>query len=252
MKIDTTVQHIGRIYDYVLGGHHNYEVDRKAAEEMKKLVPAYPRWARLNRWFLQLVASKWAEAGQTRVLDLASGLPTQGHFNEYLPKARILFCDIDPVSVLYGQQILAPTPNAVYVQTDLRAPEGILAEATAFFAAERKLAVGAIGILYFLTDEEIRSLMQKLHAFCAPGSVMAMSFVHVPEGPEAAFIHDLMKKTPTLVRINVHARTPDQMAELIKPWRLTVHRKAEEWLDVPEMLTGTDLALSIMGALAEH
>jgi O-methyltransferase involved in polyketide biosynthesis len=252
MKIDTTVQHIGRIYDYVLGGHHNYEVDRKAAEELTKRVPAYPKWTRLNRWFLQFVANKWAEEGQTRVLDLASGLPTQGHFNEYLSKASILFSDIDPVSVIYGQQILESTPNASYVQADLRAPEGIITEATAFFGAERKLAVGAIGILYFLSDAEIMSLMQKLHAFCAPGSVMAMSFLHVPESPDAAPILAVMRDSQKLARIDIHARTPEQMAELIKPWRMTVHRNAEDWLDVPEMVTGTELALSVVGALVEY
>ena len=230
MKIDTTVQHIGRIYDYVLGGHHNYEADRKAADEMIKVIPAYPKWTRLNRWFLQFVANKWAEEGRTRVLDLASGLPTQGHFNEYLPKASILFSDIDAVSVTYGQQILESTPNTRYVQTDLRAPEGIIREATAFFGAERKLAVGAIGFLYFLSDAEVRSLMQELHAFCAPGSVMALSFLHVPESPDAAPILDAMRNSQKLARIDIKARTPDQMAELIKPWRITVQRNAEEWL----------------------
>jgi O-methyltransferase involved in polyketide biosynthesis len=252
MKFDTTVPHIGRIYDYMLGGHHNYEVDRKSAEGLLKLFPAYPQWARLNRWFLQFVANKWADEGHTRVLDLASGLPTQGHFNEYLPEASILFSDIDPVNVIYGQQILESTPNAKYVQADLRAPEGILTETTAFFGAERKIAVGSIGILYFLPEPEIVSLMQKLHAFCAPGSVMALSFLHVPEGPGAASFLDSLKKTPEVAGINVHARTPDQMAELIKPWRMTVHRNAEEWLDVPDMLTGTDLAANIVGALAEY
>lgn len=42
MKIDTTQPHVGRIYDYVLGGHHNHEVDRQATERMVRIVPSYP------------------------------------------------------------------------------------------------------------------------------------------------------------------------------------------------------------------
>lgn len=56
MTIDSTRPHVGRIYDYILGGHHNFEVDRTAAEQVLKLVPAYPELARQNRGFLQLVA----------------------------------------------------------------------------------------------------------------------------------------------------------------------------------------------------
>ena len=213
MQIDTTVQHIGRIYDYMLGGHHNYEVDRKAADQILKLIPAYPRWARLNRWFLQLVASTWAEEGQEQVLDLASGLPTQGHFNEYLTDARILFSDIDPVSVTYGQQMLEALPNARYVASDLRAPEGILADAREFFGDAPKLAVGAIGILYFLTDAEITALMAKLHAYCAPGSVMALTFIELPEGPGAA------KMRASIARICTLAAAMTLLTSLCRPLR---------------------------------
>ncbi|MEO5726694.1 MAG: SAM-dependent methyltransferase, partial [Byssovorax sp.] len=34
MKIDTTIPHPGRIYDFVLGGHHNFEADRLAAKKI--------------------------------------------------------------------------------------------------------------------------------------------------------------------------------------------------------------------------
>ena len=252
MKIDTTQPHVGRIYDYVLGGHHNYEADRKAAEQILKVAPAYPKWARLNRWFLQLVGQTWAEEARARVLDVASGLPTQGHFDEYLPQAKILFSDIDPVSVTYGQQILEARPNMKYAQADLRAPAALLAEAAGFFGAERQIAVGAIGILYLLPDAEVRRLMADLHAFCAPGSVLAFSFMHLPEGPNAAATLADVRKGAELARVTLYVRGAEEMAELIKPWRLRVHRNAEEWLDVREMLTERDLEMHVVGALADH
>jgi S-adenosyl methyltransferase len=252
MKIDTTQPHIGRIYDYALGGHHNYEVDRKAAEEMMRLMPAYAKWVRLNRWFLQFVGNTWAEEKRGAVLDVASGLPTQGHFDEYLPDARILFSDIDPLSVTYGQQILEAKPGMRYVQADVRQPQDLLREAVSFFGPERRLAVGAVGILYFLRDEEVARLMSALHAFCAPGSVLAFSFLHVPEGPAAATMLEIMRRGQELARITPHARTAEEMVALVAPWRVRVQKNAEEWLEVPEMLGAGEHDIEVVGALADY
>ncbi|NOK92089.1 MAG: hypothetical protein GFH26_640225n1, partial [Chloroflexi bacterium AL-N15] len=105
MSGDTTKPNISRIYDYMLGGHNNFEPDRHAAEEVLKVFPAYPRWAKLNRWFLQLVAEQWAVQGQQRILDLGSGIPTQGHLHTILPDAKILYTDNDPIAVAYAREL---------------------------------------------------------------------------------------------------------------------------------------------------
>lgn len=256
MNVDTTKPHIGRIYDYVLGGHHNYEADRQAAESMMKLVPLYPKWARLNRWFLQFVGSKWAEDGYNRVLDLASGLPTQGHLNEWLPDARILFSDNDPLSVTYGEQILADKPDMKYVSVDLREPASLFKHAAEFFGDDRKLAVSFMGILYLLSDDEIRPIMQGLHAFCAPGSVMALTFAHLPDDPTGEALRAAAVGVQNLGRIQLHFRSPERMAELIHPWRIQVTREAETWLEVENTLVTREESernpLKIFGAMAEH
>ena len=38
MNIDTTRPSVGRIYDYMLGGHHNFEADRIAAQQILKVL----------------------------------------------------------------------------------------------------------------------------------------------------------------------------------------------------------------------
>jgi hypothetical protein len=248
MKIDTTTPHIGRIYDYVLGGHHNYEADRQAAEKILQLVPSYPRGARLNRWLLQLVGSMWAEEGRRAVLDLGSGLPTQGHFDEYLPDARILFSDADPVSVLYGEQILGTRPNMKYVQADLRDPHVLLRQAAAFFGAERKLAIGVIGVVYFIPDDALVRLMKALHAFCAPGSTMALTFVVVAEDISM----DIIRRGSELAKTTSYLRTAAQIAELIKPWRMREPRRADTWLGVEDTFSQDGDAVQVYGALADY
>src|SRR5829696_7048124 len=116
MPIDVTKPNVGRIYDYVLGGHHNFEADRAAAEQMLKVFPAYPRWARLNRWFLQMVAARWAVEGHKRVLDLGSGLPTQGHLHDAIPDAKVIYTDMDSVTVTYALEMLGDNPAVTYIQ----------------------------------------------------------------------------------------------------------------------------------------
>ncbi|WP_437683556.1 SAM-dependent methyltransferase [Sorangium sp. So ce131] len=251
MEIDTTKPHIGRVYDYVLGGHHNYEVDRQAATAMMKILPTYPKWAKLNRWFIQLVGQLWSDGGITNVLDLASGLPTQGHLNDYLPEARILFSDIDPVSVTYGQQILADKPNMRYIQADVREPSPLLATGAEFFGAERRLAVGCIGIMYMMDDENARGLMRKLHAFCAPGSVLAVSFAVA----RAASGGGLVNAAASLAGMKVYPRRPEEMAELIGPWKVHECRRLVEWLDLEDFVTPDEYdanPIEMHGLIAHH
>ena len=51
--IDTTVPTTARMYDYWLGGHDNFAVDRKAALEVSEVAPEAPLMARENRKFLR-------------------------------------------------------------------------------------------------------------------------------------------------------------------------------------------------------
>ncbi|MFT3776042.1 MAG: SAM-dependent methyltransferase [Minicystis sp.] len=253
MKIDITRPQIGRIYDYVLGGTYNYEADRRAAQQMIEVMPAYPRLAWQNRAFLADVGRRWAAEGRRRVLDLGSGLPTQGHFNEHMPSAKILFTDVDPITVAQAQQLLAYTPDMACSQVDLREPDVLLEQAEAFFGDNRVLAVGAIGIIYFLADDDLRRLMQRLHAFCAPGSVLALSF---PEVPELDVLNATVAALSESARIGLHLRSPEQLAELIAPWRMiSVERLEERFGEGGPAITQPDHPMhqtKVRGAFAER
>lgn len=253
MTIDISRPQIGRIYDYVLGGTFNHEADRRAAQAMMERMPAYPRWARQNRAFLASVGRRWAAEGRERVLDLGSGLPTQGHFNTHMPKALILFSDIDKLSVIQGQQLLAYTPDMAYVEADLREASALLEAAATYFGAERLLAVGAVGMIYFLSDEHLRTLMRRLHAFCAPGSVMALSWPTVPDTPEVRAATQVLVKQ---AGIDFYSRTAEQVAELIAPWRFLGAEEVVEFsADGPTIIERPDHPFHdtrVFGAFAEH
>jgi hypothetical protein len=255
MAIDTSKPHLGRIYDFMLGGHHNYEVDRQAAAQILKVAPTYPKWARANRWFLQFVASEWQQAGRKQVLDLASGLPTKGHFNDMMPAARILFTDNDPLSVAYGGDLLAGNPDMGYRLADLGQPNTLIAEAEAFFGADRVLAISCIGVAYLVPDAVLSTLLQALHAWSAPGSVLSLTFGTYVEGGDRAQMEAALEAFRRHANASMYMRTSEELIELASPWRPTAIRSLPDWLGVPDMFSREELESqggSMAGAFFEH
>ena len=59
--VDTSRPNPGRIYDYLLGGSHNFEVDRQAADQLRSLLPFVDKAARFQRWALQGGAAELTE-----------------------------------------------------------------------------------------------------------------------------------------------------------------------------------------------
>jgi hypothetical protein len=256
MTIDTSKPHLGRIYDFMLGGHHNYEVDRLAAARILEVAPTYPKWARANRWFLQFVASQWQQEGRERVLDLASGLPTKGHFDDTMPDARILFTDNDALSVAYGGEILAAKPNTRYRLADLGEPATVISEAQDFFADDRAIAISCIGVAYLVPDAVLAKLLSMLHAWSAPGSVLALTFGVQNEGGDPAALAAALEAFRRYANSQMYLRTTEELVALASPWRLSKVRSLPDWLGVPDMFTAEELATTggggMAGAFFEH
>ncbi len=84
--VNASVPSAARIYDYMLGGHHNFQVDRSAANQFFALIPFLPKAARLQRWCLQDIAHELTEVrGYDLIIDFASGLPTRDHLHTVVP-----------------------------------------------------------------------------------------------------------------------------------------------------------------------
>ncbi|GIJ08380.1 SAM-dependent methyltransferase [Micromonospora andamanensis] len=121
---------VARIYDYLLGGHQNFEADRTAAEQILRAVPESANMARSNRLFMRRAVRAVTEFGIRQFLDLGSGIPTQGNVHEVAqaidPAIRVLYVDIDPVAVVASNQILAGNPACRAIEADFTRPELIL------------------------------------------------------------------------------------------------------------------------------
>jgi hypothetical protein len=187
----TEIPNASRIYDYTLGGTHNFPADRTAAEYMFSLVPSTPKWVRMLRAFLgQAARQLWAE-GYTHFVDFASGLPLEDHVHHVLPGAKVVYSDADPYTL----------------------------EVEAFLGGERRVVFGLSGVTSFLPPEEIARIHRELYEWAAPGSRLYVTYETKQPGlstPRMEQFLDMFRQ----MEAPFYLFTPEQPAELSAPWRL--------------------------------
>lgn len=220
--VDTSRPSAGRIYDYLLGGSHNFEVDRQAAEQLLALMPFAAKFARLQRWTLQDLAVELTERrGFDMIIDFASGLPTNDHIHHVVPSGTtVIYSDRDPVVVEYAHEILKDTPNVYYFQADVRQPSELLQrpEVATILQGHRDVALVFWGISIFLTDKELTDAAQALCDWSGDKSCLAYNAqgadinLDDPAWIRVAQMYEQMG-TPTYVR------PLDKHRELMQPWR---------------------------------
>ncbi|MFK0252843.1 SAM-dependent methyltransferase [Streptomyces sp. NPDC090445] len=158
--IDISVPSVSRIYDYYLGGSHNFEVDRQAARRAMEFTPGLPKIMQANRAFMRRAVRYAVDRGVTQFLDIGSGIPTFGNVHEVArkasPEARVVYVDHDPVAVAHSNAVLAGNDTAGVVAADLRKPQDILgsSEVARLLDLERPVALLLVAVLHFLEDAD--------------------------------------------------------------------------------------------------
>jgi hypothetical protein len=77
--VDTKRANAARVYDYLLGGSHNFLADQDVGRAIAAVDPSVREIARANRDFLGRAVRFLAAAGIRQFLDVGSGIPTQGN-----------------------------------------------------------------------------------------------------------------------------------------------------------------------------
>jgi hypothetical protein len=174
-----------RIYDYLLGGKDNFEIDRDAADELESRLPAVRHMMRENREFLgRAVRFLAAECDIRQFIDIGSGLPTQGNVHQIAqavaPDTRVVYVDNDPIVLSHGRALLATNEDTTVLTADLRDPISILEHPKLLQLIDpaEPVAVLMIAVLHFIRDEEGPvDLVKAFRSWMAPGSYLALSHV---------------------------------------------------------------------------
>jgi SAM-dependent methyltransferase len=221
-EIDTSVAHVARVYDYLLGGKANFAVDRRAAER------AYAAWpggldgvradARAHRALLgRVVRYLTGEAGIRQFLDIGTGIPKENNTHEVAqrvaPDSQIVYVDYDPIVLAHAHKLLRSTPQGAcaYIYGDLRDPETILRKAADTLDFGRPIAIVMFGILHFFADDQCPyTIVARLVDALAPGGYLAIS--HLARDVEGDALTETFDRLNPQMSESVVLRTHDQVA----------------------------------------
>ncbi len=181
--VDPTRPSPARMYDFMLGGTHNLEIDRQATQRIYAQAPDLFDGAWANRGFHGR-AARWlaAECGIRQFMDIGSGLPTQQNTHEVVhavdPAARVAYVDSDPMVLLLGAEMLADDGTTAVLHADLREPGTVLnhPDLRALIDFDQPTAVLMTAVLHFVPDAaDPWGLVARYVNACAPGSYLALS-----------------------------------------------------------------------------
>jgi SAM-dependent methyltransferase len=192
-EVDITVPSIARVYDYWIGGTHNFHADREVAAKVALADPSLPKTFRANRAFLRRAVRELMGLGIRQFLDIGSGIPAEGNVHDIAfaadPGCRVLYVDIDPVAVAHGRALLSGEQRAASIQGDLYKPAEILGtpEVGTLLDFSRPIAVILAAVLHFVPDgDDPLALIHQFTDRLVPGSFLVLSHAGTEHVPQAA------------------------------------------------------------------
>lgn len=201
--LDTERPSVARLYDYFLGGTHNFAADRELARKLLRAAPNARYIVAENRAFLGRAVRFVVGEGVRQFIDLGSGIPTQENVHEIAQKddaeARVVYVDNDPYAVAHSRHILGGNPTATVIRADLRDPDGVVGHPDVAGLIDFTKPVGLlmIAVLHFVPDsDDPAGVVASFASALAPGSYLAISHATHEAAPgAAAVVQDLYKNT---------------------------------------------------------
>ncbi len=214
-----------RMWDYMMGGAHNFTVDRVAVKLARSLYPQYEESMRAQRRFLQRAVTYMVrEKNLDKFLDFGSGLPTRGNVHEVVlalnPEGKVIYSDRDLIAVTFGKQILGDMPNVRYVFCDVAEPHELFDSpvVTELFGKEHRIGIGFVGVFLYVPDEPLAAFFRTLHEWADKGSYIAVTSAGTSV-KEVKGVEEASEKAG----MEFYARSAQKTIDLMGPWKLTEH-----------------------------
>jgi hypothetical protein len=244
--VDIDKPSAARMYDYLLGGSHNFAVDREYLEKILAIQPEAKRMAIMNRAFMRRAVLFMLEQGIRQFLDLGSGIPTVGNVHEIAqevdPSSRVVYVDNEHVAVAHGQLLLEGNSNVAILQADITKPGLVLTDAETRRILDFDQPVGLLAITighYVLDDGE--AVFGAYQNAVPAGSYLAMT--HLTNDFAAVKADELVEAMKS-TQNNVRSRTRDEVLglfgefELVSPGLVTTSQWRSDLPEVPPEMDG--------------
>ncbi|WP_319789578.1 MULTISPECIES: SAM-dependent methyltransferase [Streptomyces] len=180
--MDITTPSVARMYEYLLGGAEHYQSDRDACARLLRLAPSGVAVVRNCRAFLERAVRVLAEEhGVTQYIDFGVGLPARQNVHqiarEHVPRARVIYVDIDPMAVAHGRLVLEEDRRTLVVRADITRPETVFGDAEVRRLLTPEPTAALFGsVLHCLTDAQAPAeLVAGVRRRLPPGSFVAIS-----------------------------------------------------------------------------
>ncbi|GAA3399206.1 SAM-dependent methyltransferase [Cryptosporangium minutisporangium] len=176
--VDPDQPSAARMYDYYLGGSHNFASDREMARKALALFPDGQLAAQANRAFLHRGVRYLLDQGIRQFLDLGSGIPTAGNVHEVAPDATVVYVDLDPVAVAHSEAILADVDRAGIVHADIRRTQDVLDAPVTQRMLDFSQPIGllTVAVLHFIgSDDEAADIVSTFRDALPTGSGLVLA-----------------------------------------------------------------------------
>ncbi|TCC16678.1 SAM-dependent methyltransferase [Kribbella speibonae] len=210
-----------RVYDLLLGGKNNFEVDRQFVQELLKIAPEISELTRQNRrWMADAIGRMITEGGIDQFLDLGSGLPTVPNTHEIAlranPAATVVYVDNDLTAISHGQALLADDRRSFFADADLSDPAAVLAHPSVTEALDLTRPVGILlGLVLHSTPDPVPVVADYLAAV-PPGSYLALTHPLNPrDGGRLSEFSTAIEEKLQDPFPHMRFRTRDEIAELV-------------------------------------
>lgn len=129
--VDLQRPSVARVYDYYLGGHTNWAIDREFGDRVLRSFPLLAAIAKANRQFLYRLVCHLMRLGVRQFIDVGAGVPTMDHTHVVAEKfdpgsAKVVYIDNEPVAVAHSEFLLEETGDPdrhAVINADLRSPQ---------------------------------------------------------------------------------------------------------------------------------
>jgi O-methyltransferase involved in polyketide biosynthesis len=246
-RLDTTVAHTARVWNYWLNGKDHCPADREVGEQILQFLPSMRATARADRAFLGRAVRYLAGEAQIRqFLDVGAGLPTADNTHEVAQavasESRIVYVDNDPLVLVHAHALLTSTPEGVtsYIEADLHDPDTILEQAAGALDFTQPVALALLGVLNFiLDDDEAQAIVNRLLDAVPPGSYLAIAHasneVNPAEAQAARQFWNENAKPPITFRTAQQITRFFDRTVLLDPGVVSCSRWRPNILDAPEV-----------------
>lgn len=233
--LDHETPNVARIFNHFLDGTANFEVDRRAGQEMLQVVPSLAKWVRLQRAFMQEAVQRLSEEGLAQFIDMGSGLPMDDYMHMLLPDAHVVYSDINPVAINYGQALFQGNNHVSYLYADGRNILPFLQNkaVSKLIDAQLPVAFGLNFLPLVLSLDELHTLTQHLYNWV--GDVgrlfLGLQTMGLPDGGDAYVQFQQMTAN---AGIPLRHYRLQETIEALHPWQVAVKEPILSFLNLPE------------------